>query len=58
LNEAALNQAALYQGNDASLAVGGSKDLGFSPCALFLEEKQGLKPNSLSILYGTTKVVP
>jgi hypothetical protein len=48
---------ALYQGPTFSRAVEANKELGFSPCGR-PSQNQRLKPNSLSILYGPTKVGP
>jgi hypothetical protein len=62
---------ALYQGTTLVGPLSPNKDLGFSPWAFFpaqnslrtkyfgtIRPQQGLKPNSLFILYGPTKVVP
>jgi hypothetical protein len=51
---------ALYHGTTLVVPHRTNKNLGFSPCAFTSpgKSRQGLKPNSLSLLYGPTKVVP
>jgi hypothetical protein len=50
---------ALYQGTTLVVPLRPGQELGFSPWVFPLagKSRQGLKPNSLSFLYGTTKVV-
>jgi hypothetical protein len=62
---------ALYQGTTLVGPFQAHQDLGFKPLPSFFASElsshkhfvqdapwQGLKPNSLSVLYGPTKVVP
>jgi hypothetical protein len=58
----------LYQGTALVGPLKANKDLGFSPCAFSFAPaekhlvqdvpQQGLKPNSLLLIYGPAKVVP
>jgi hypothetical protein len=54
----------LYQGTTSVVPLPGQNDQGFSPCLhktlrnLKGKNAQGLNPNFLLRLYGTTEVVP